>query len=324
MADAEKRKEAILIAEDDVTSRMVMEGFISKMGYEPISASNGKEAWDVLQKPDAPALALIDWEMPEMDGLEVVRKIRAELPHQFSYLIMVTGKSAREEIIEGISQGADDYVVKPFDSKELGVRIRAGLRIVELQRELVEANRKLDELAKTDGLTGFYNRLALHRDLKQRFEGVGYSPPSVTFIMADIDFFKRVNDDHGHDAGDAVLKQFADRVRRLLRQGDIVCRMGGEEFLLIAPETDEATGKMVAERVRKTIAERPFLLPSGTSISVTCSLGMYTSIVNDSNSTFDEQIKKADKALYQSKTNGRNRVTVFVSENQGGLDGGEQ
>lgn len=322
MTEAQKQKEAILIAEDDLTSRMVMEGFISKMGYEPISAEDGKQAWEILQKPDAPALALLDWEMPEMDGLEVVSRVREKLQHRFFYLIMVTGKSTRDEIIEGISMGADDYVVKPFDSKELGVRIRAGLRIVELQRELVKANIKLNELARTDGLTGFYNRVVLYQDLGKRFENRQYSPVSVSFCMVDIDNFKHVNDDYGHDAGDAVLKQFAERIKGLLRQGDIVCRMGGEEFLLIAPETDESKGKMVAERVRKIIAETPFLLPSGEMIPVTCSLGVHTSLVKDSKSSFDSQIKKADKALYKSKADGRNRVTVFVPESQGGFNGG--
>ena len=124
MVEEAKERKVILIAEDDLTSRLIMEGFIQKLGYRSISATNGLEAWQILSGARAPSLALIDWEMPEMDGLEVIRKVRKELQDRFIYLIMVTGKSTKEEIIEGIEQGADDYVAKPFDTKELDVRIR--------------------------------------------------------------------------------------------------------------------------------------------------------------------------------------------------------
>ncbi len=311
MLDNKADRLEIVIAEDDLTSRMVMEGFVAKLGYKALLAENGMQALQILQQPDAPMLALIDWEMPEMDGLEVIKTLRSDNDDLFRYLIMLTGKSARDEIIEGIRQGADDYITKPFDSKELEVRIRAGQRIVDLQRQLLDANRKLDELAQTDELTGFYNRLALHRNLKRQFEETEYSPPPATFIMVDIDHFKRVNDNFGHDAGDAVLKQFSKRVKKLLRIGDIVCRMGGEEFLIIAPETDETMGEKVAQRVLLTTGETPYELSDGQRITVTCSLGVYTASVSHTNENFDEQIKKADAALYQSKENGRNRVTVY-------------
>lgn len=317
MSDSTEKREPILIAEDDRTSRMIMESVVASLGYEPFSVSDGLEAWEFLSRSDAPALALIDWEMPHMDGLDLIKKIRMELSDRFMYLIMVTAKSAREEIVEGIGWGADDYIVKPFDPKELGVRIRAGHRIVDLQRRLQEANRQLEELAKTDGLTGFYNRLALQRDLMPRVRRDTGNSRHVSFIVADIDYFKKINDEWGHDAGDSVLRQFSERIRDLLRQGDVVCRMGGEEFLLVAPTADSGQGKLVAERIRRTIEESPFALPSGGAVSVTCSLGVCSAIVENENLDFDSYVKKADIALYQSKRDGRNRVTVFLESEAG-------
>lgn len=310
MADQPAPPEPVLVAEDDATSRLVMEGFLKRLGCAPVLAADGLEAWSLLRRPDGPALALVDWEMPGLDGLELVRRVRSELPERFLYLIMVTARSDRDEIVQGLGAGADDYVTKPFDHRELGVRIGAGQRIVTLQRKLVAANRRLEALAKVDQLTGFYNRLALYRDLQGRFAGEGAAALSVSFIMADLDHFKGINDAHGHDAGDAVLRQFAERVKGLLRQGDVVCRMGGEEFLLIAPETDAARGGQVAERVRAVVAAEPFALPDGQPVAVTCSLGVHTTGVEAADAGFDGPIKEADQALYAAKAAGRNRVVV--------------
>lgn len=311
MRDLTVETEPVLIAEDDLTSRLTMESFLRRLGYRPISASDGLQAWEILASSGSPSLAVIDWEMPGMDGLEVIRKVRKELPDRFFYLIMVTARNTKEEIIEGIGQGADDYVVKPFDSKELGVRIRAGYRIAQLQRQLVAANRKLEELAKTDRLTGFLNRLALQQDIERHSELPIAPAVSVSCIMADIDHFKAVNDTYGHEAGDKVLEQFADRVRKLLRQGDSVYRMGGEEFLIVAPQTDEVQGQVIAERIRRTVEEHPFDLSDGAQVRITCSLGISTSPAAEQFLGLEGQLKKADWALYQSKHGGRNRTTVF-------------
>ena len=175
----------------------------------------------------------------------------------------------------------------------------------------MNANKQLEKLAKTDSLTGFYNRLALRNDLVRHLENAAYQDFSVSFIMADIDLFKNINDKYGHDVGDEVLRQFSDRLRSLLRQGDIVYRMGGEEFLLIAPDTEEKTGMMVAERVRKTIADAPFTLSDGRRLDVRCSLGVCTMVIQDTLENFETPIKHADLALYASKSNGRNRVTLY-------------
>lgn len=303
-------EEAVLIADDSTTSRKMLKSAVDALGFQSICVANGQDAWTALSAPDGPSIALIDWVMPEMTGLELVSKLRAEMGSKILYLIMVTARSSSEEVIEGIEQGADDYVIKPFNRKELAVRIRAGERIVKLQRELVSANRQLETLARTDTLTGFYNRLALQHEMTAHSERPKETRSSTAFIMTDLDHFKRVNDEHGHDAGDAVLKQFSDRVRALLRPNDVVFRMGGEEFLLIAAEADEADALRISERVRINLQDTPFELPDGTALTITCSLGVHVE-THRIDKDFDRQIKKADEALYLSKNGGRNRVTVY-------------
>jgi len=300
----------ILVADDDLTSRTIMNGFVRQLGYESESVATGTDAWNVLAGPNPPCLALLDWEMPGMEGMEGVRRARAEFGSRPLYIIMVTSKNTQSEIVQGLGDGADDYVGKPFDPAELDVRIRSGVRILTLQRQLLDANRMLEKLAKTDMLTGFYNRMALNRDLKKRFEEVDYGPP-VSFIMVDLDHFKKVNDTYGHDGGDAVLRQFAERVRLELRNCDVVCRMGGEEFLVIAMDAERDIGMMLAERVRRAIENDHFVLPDETHISVTCSVGIRSvaSVLNTDD--LDSFIKDADVTLYRSKETGRNKTTAF-------------
>jgi two-component system, cell cycle response regulator len=310
MATTEERGIRILVADDDLTSRTIMDGFVRKLGYETQSVSNGTDAWDVLAADNPPCMALLDWEMPGMDGMEVVRRARAEFGSRPLYIIMVTSKDTQSEIVEGLGDGADDYVAKPFDPAELDVRIRSGARILKLQKQLLDANQRLEELARTDMLTGFYNRLALNRDLKKRFEEVDYGPP-VSFIMVDLDHFKMVNDTYGHDGGDRVLRQFADRVKLQLRHCDVVCRMGGEEFLVIALDADRKIGMMLAERLRRTVEKDHFVLADETHISVTCSLGIRSVASVRKSDDMDTFINDADLALYQSKDTGRNKTTAF-------------
>ncbi len=192
---------------------------------------------------------------------------------------------------------------------DISAQKKSEAALEELNQELQEVNAKLEVLAQTDRLTGFYNRQALNRDLKNRFENVDFKH-TISFIMADLDHFKLVNDTYGHDAGDAVLTQFSNRVRTLLRRGDVVCRMGGEEFLLLAPEADQEMGPIIAERLRATIEKDPFDLPGGEKLTVTCSLGVCTAHGLKAGEPFDEHIKKADLALYRSKETGRNKVTA--------------
>ncbi len=299
----------ILIAEDDLTSRLMLQAFLKKWGYEVITTQNGRQALEELIKPDAPKLAIIDWEMPELTGIEVIEHYRSRQESKFAYIILLTAKGEKQNIVEGISKGADDYVVKPFDPEELSVRIRAGQRIVDLQTQLHDANQILEEMTRTDPLTGLSNRRALIKELRSRFQSETEYEMPTAFIMADIDHFKNVNDNYGHDAGDVVLKGVAETLKKAFRQGDIVSRIGGEEFLIIAPDTDPDVIYNVSERARRMIEEQSFQVSKDASISVTCSFGVSFAHLKN-NASVDEYIKLADQALYHSKDTGRNKVTV--------------
>jgi diguanylate cyclase (GGDEF)-like protein len=301
----------ILIAEDDLTSRAMLGGLLKKWGYEVIAVSNGQQAWDELVKPDAPGIAIIDWEMPELTGIEVIERFRKREASNYAYMILLTARDDKGNIIEGISKGADDYVIKPFDPEELSVRIRAGQRIVDLEAQLLETNRQLEEIARTDPLTGLANRRALIQELQSRFQReMDYSMPTA-FIMADIDYFKQINDNYGHDAGDEVLKCVAERLKEAFRFGDIVSRFGGDEFLVILPEANPKLVSTISERARRMIEEKVFEISDGVSLPITCSFGVSFSNLKDKTSV-DKYIKQADQALYESKRGGRNKVTIFA------------
>ncbi len=299
----------VLAVEDDTLTLRMLEKYLSDWGYDVVTAKDGMEAWEVFQKGDI-NLVVTDWSMPRMNGLELIEKIRAEKSAEYSFIILLTGKSEKEEIVEGISKGADDYITKPFDKGELSVRVRAGQRILDLQQKLMEANKKLEKMAVTDPLTGLYNRWAMVQRLRKEIDPeMTYEMPTA-FIMADIDHFKKVNDTYGHDAGDEVLKEVANRLKEAYRNYDIICRMGGEEFLVVAPDVPLDHAAMVAERARRLIEEKPFTLPGGEDIRMTCSFGVCHTVLFGKWKV-DEFLKTADQALYKSKENGRNQVTVL-------------
>ncbi|MCX6984612.1 MAG: response regulator, partial [Lentisphaerae bacterium] len=197
----------ILIAEDDVISRKMLESILSKWGYEVLSVSSGSEAWDILNSESAPQIAILDWMMPGMTGVEVCSKVRQResgIDH-YTYIILLTAKTEKKDLITGMESGADDYILKPFDPHELGVRIRAGQRIIELQNQLRNAKEKHVILSRTDGLTGILNRRAIYESLEKELLRSSREKTPLSIIMLDIDFFKKINDTCGHNGGDAVL-----------------------------------------------------------------------------------------------------------------------
>ncbi|MCD6384670.1 diguanylate cyclase [Candidatus Sumerlaeota bacterium] len=296
----------ILVAEDDPTTRIMLGGVLKKWGYEVVLARDGNEAWSILSSKETPNIALLDWEMPGLAGIEVCRRVRANLnsDDNYVYIILLTAKASKDDIVTGIEVGADDYIVKPFDPQELRVRIRAGQRIIELQSKLISARDELKFQATHDPLTGVYNRGAILERLEEELSRAVREGKSLTLAMIDIDHFKRINDTYGHKAGDIVLCEICHRVRSVLRVYDAIGRYGGEEFLVIIPGTNEWTGKSVCERIRRCIEEQEFFV-LGKKIQITVSLGAVTS---STGINAEELIRAADKALYQAKANGRNRV----------------
>lgn len=298
--------EKILIAEDDPVSQRMLQSFLTKWGYEIIAVSSGTEALRVLEGPDAPPLAVLDWMMPGMEGPEICREIRKDPERPYTYVLLLTARTQKEDLLKGLEAGADDYLTKPFDVQELRARLHVGRRILDLQHHLLAATDELRFRASHDMLTGIPNRgtilEAVNRERARQIRDGG----SFGVILADLDHFKAVNDTHGHLAGDIVLKEAACRMRACVRSYDSVGRYGGEEFLIVVPTGDGNSTAAVAERVREAISEKPVMTESGP-ISVTASLGIAVSIDRDAK----EVLRSADEALYCAKARGRNRVERF-------------
>jgi diguanylate cyclase (GGDEF)-like protein len=302
----------ILIAEDEAVSRKVLESRLLKWGYDVVVAVDGTQAWDVLQAPDAPSLVILDWEMPGMDGVEICRRLRQQAPEQYVYVLLLTSKSRGEDVVEGMDAGADDYLAKTFNTGELKVRLRAGRRILDLIAELFRARELLADKAARDSLTSLWNRGAIVEAMANEMARADRDKTPLGIIMADIDFFKRVNDTFGHLAGDAVLREVARRMLAARRPYDLAGRYGGEEFLMVSPGCglDSAVG--VAERIRTAIFAGPVNTADGM-IQVTMSLGV-TSYQPLSGMTAEDLLRAADEALYRAKDGGRNRVEASSSK----------
>ncbi len=296
----------ILVADDDTTTRKMVSAMLRKWGYTVLTASTGDEAWAVLTSENAPRMAILDWVMPGLDGVEICRKVRRELSSRdrYLYLILLTAKTSRQEIVSGLEAGSDDYMVKPFDPSELQVRVGIGKRIIQLHKELVEAKEALRIQATRDPLTGVYNRGATLQRLDEELHRCARYGHPLSLIMLDIDHFKKINDTYGHLVGDRVLERTAATMQKSIRSYDVLGRFGGEEFLVILPNADEQVAETVAERIRSAVASRP-VSTGEAAVSVTVSAGTVTGI---GRVPVDAFIQAADQALYQAKRKGRNRV----------------
>jgi diguanylate cyclase (GGDEF)-like protein len=299
--------DAVLIAEDDPIFRRVLENWLQKWHYRVTSLENGLDAWSVLQQKDAPQMAILDWMMPGLDGVELCRRIRGHETGPYKYVLLLTAKGSKEDVVAGLEAGADDYLTKPFDVNELRARVRAGRRILELQGALLKVQNELQFESAHDHLTGLWNRGAimglLHREA-QRSVRIG-EPLGV--MMADLDHFKQINDNHGHQVGDAVLREVARRMLASVRNYDYVGRYGGEEFLIVLAECSAADLIATAERMRAGVSRAPVKTDAGP-IPVTVSIGLVAGQSLGALVGGEELLRAADAALYLAKTNGRNRV----------------
>lgn len=301
------RTDSILLAEDDLIFRTILESWLRKWNFSTSVAENGLQAWAALQQEGAPNLIILDWMMPGMDGVEICRRIRARKSSRYPYILLLTARDAKQDLVNALDAGADDYLTKPFDANELKARLKVGARILTLQNDLQRKEEELRFEASHDRLTGLWNRGAI-LDFTERELARAQREGSLTgALMLDIDNFKKINDSYGHAVGDAVLQRVAQCLPQGVRSYDWVGRYGGEEFLLLITNCSPKIAEICAERVRAIVASE-LVQHQGVQVSVTVSIGAALSSPHSCSS--EELLRIADEALYRAKSNGRNRVEV--------------
>jgi diguanylate cyclase (GGDEF)-like protein len=311
---ATEDKFRLLLVEDEPTQRMMLERQLTKAGYLVETAENGEQALKKILEGQFQIL-LTDWDMPGMDGPTLCKRVRDANLSTYIYILLLTGHLTTDDLVVGLGAGANDYIRKPANPAELLARLSAGSRIVRLEQSLREANEKIQLLSITDPLVGTYNRRYLNDQLLKEVERARRYNRPLGVIMADIDKFKRINDERGHASGDEVLKRFADLVKATIRPSDWVARYGGEEFAIVLPETDAIGAAIAAEKVRAACADAPMPLSTG-DLAVTSSFGVAALSMEPQSveAAAAAMMREADAALYTSKHAGRNRVTVAGRE----------
>jgi two-component system, cell cycle response regulator len=297
----------VLVADDSAVSRKLVEQTLSEKRYSLVFAKSGRETVAHFAEHH-PALVIVDWIMPDLTGIEICKHIRSNAKASYTYIILLTGKSGMESLVEGLAAGADDYLTKPFHPEELIARVGVGLRIMELQREIEVKNAMLQELALTDPLTSLPNRRAVEDWAARQLSGAARHGFSFWVALADLDHFKTVNDTYGHEAGDTVLKTFSQILKSKSRRSDICGRIGGEEFLFVLTHATKEDAKSVIEFVRAELEATKFNF-NGKSLTVTASFGL-VGFKGTRAPDFNQLVAQADLALYSAKRLGRNRVEV--------------
>jgi two-component system, cell cycle response regulator len=295
-----------LVVEDDPVSRRVLESCLREWHYRVTALDNGLDAWSLLQEQDAPQMVILDWMMPGLDGIELCHRIRSHKTGPYKYVLLLTAKGSKEDVIAGLEAGADDYLTKPFDVNELRARVRSGKRILELQDALLRVQTALQFESAHDHLTGLWNRGAIMDLLQRETQRSERTGEPLGIMIADLDHFKRINDSYGHQTGDAVLREVARRLLASVRNYDYVGRYGGEEFLILLGDSSASALAITAERMRVCISRQPIDTDAGP-LTVTVSLGSVSerAAVAMKGEGF---LRAADGALYRAKRNGRNRV----------------
>jgi diguanylate cyclase (GGDEF)-like protein len=300
-----------LVVEDSAVYRKLIGDHLRSWGFGVTLAKTGSEAWQILEQPDAPKLVLLDWVLPDLDGTELCQRIRqAQSSGSYVYVILLTSKEGRQNMLEAMQAGADDYLVKPFDEMELKARLLVGKRILDLQEELVSARESMRHAATHDSLTGLMNRGEIVATLQRELERSRRERNSVGVVLGDVDDFKRVNDTLGHLFGDDALREIARRLRAELRVYDGVGRYGGEEFLMILPNCDLPHALLRADELREVVGGTPVVC-SGKERLITMSMGVATSAC-DAHNEVEALLSQADNGLYAAKEKGRNRTEHFI------------
>jgi two-component system, cell cycle response regulator len=306
-ADSSEQTLRVLVADDSPIYRKLVEQTLSGNQYEIVFAKSGSEAKMSLSQQHFP-LVITDWMMPDMNGIELCEHIRSNPQQSYTYIIILTGVTEKSKVVRGLAAGADDYLTKPFNSEELLARLGVGRRIIKLQRQIESHSRQLEALALTDVLTGLPNRRAIEEWAPRQLSGAARHGFSFWAVMADLDKFKSVNDTYGHEAGDIILKRFAQVLRANCRAADMCARIGGEEFLMVLSHTSQEGVMTLVERIRQQMESQRFTFDS-KEIVVTASFGAaeYTRL-QDQN--LARLVGAADMAMYSAKRQGRNRIEI--------------
>ena len=288
----------ILVADDDPVTRSVLEGLLSKRGYEVVTATDGVQAYGILQQPDAPTLAIIDWVMPGLDGIELCRKLREEPKCAYTYIVMLSGRRDREDFLAGLEAGADDYIGKPFDIDDLHARMRAGQR-------LLAWNERVRNQANHDELTGLLNRSAITEALRRELAQAVRDGTPTSLIAAEVDQFQQTNEAEGHATSDAVLRKLSKLLRASIRTCDLAGRFWGGKFMIVVPGCEMDRALQVAEKLRRSVERQP-VRAGDVTLRITMSLG----VASSGGFAIDEGILlgAADRALDRAKRAGQNRV----------------
>jgi diguanylate cyclase (GGDEF)-like protein len=298
---------SVLVADDSPVYRKLVEHALAEGAIKVLFANSGHQAIEIFER-EHPDLVITDWMMPDITGIELCQKIRAGTHSSYTYVIILTSNAEKENVVKGLSAGADDYLTKPFHRDELLARVNVGQRLIDLHRQIQAKNKLLEELALTDPLTGLPNRRAIEAWAVRQLSGAARYGFSFWVVMTDLDHFKSVNDTYGHDAGDTVLKKFAECLKAGTRLSDISGRIGGEEFLLVITHADEKGATLLADRLREQFAAERFSF-KGKTLQVTASFGI-VGFSGRQAPEFSELVAQADEALYRAKHQGRNRVEL--------------
>ena len=302
------RPAKVVIAQKTQAASVALQSMLTGWGYDAVMAADGVEAWQMLRSEDAPCIALLDWTLPLLDGIDVCRRIQGGGDHcNYVYTILLTERRPVDEVMTAMDDGADDYVLKPLRPQELRARVRVGSRIIQLQERLVQARTELYDHTTRDTLTGIWNRSAAIEILDNELAR-GYRTKSpLAAIMADLDELKKFNAEHGHQTGDAILRQAAQRMSKTLRKYDSIGRYGGEEFLIVLPNCPHEASMAVAERLRRAVSDEWY--PIGDrAYPAACSLGV--AWTSDSDTDAGALLRAADEALSSAKQTGRNRFVM--------------
>lgn len=297
----------VLVADDSAVYRKLVEQTLDQDQYSILFAKTGQSAIELFEQHH-PALVITDWVMPDLTGIELCQRIRSIVRNSYTYIIILTSISEKENVVKGLAAGADDYLTKPFHPGELSARVAVGRRMVDMHRQIEAKNQLLSELALTDALTCLPNRRAVEDWASRQLSGAARHGFSFWVAMADLDNFKSVNDTYGHDAGDTVLKRFGEILKAHSRCSDICGRIGGEEFLLVLTHVNQENVRLVVERILRRFREHEFSFGSQT-IKVTASFGI-AGFQGKVAPEFAKLVNLADEALYTAKRAGRDRIEV--------------